>query len=143
MFHLNHCFIISQLHVKNLVLHYFSNLRYFGRREDIFCPFLGILVGYHDNVVPFWISFDIFKIINMYTPYLDTSHWLESPFKIMGIKLLKAKLSQTKSFLKLLVSQKLLVKFVSSKTTRILIVPNNLQSVIKILKQPYKSSLLY
>ena len=25
----------------------------------------------------------------MYTPYLDTSHWLESPFKVMGIKPLK------------------------------------------------------
>ena len=25
----------------------------------------------------------------MYTPYLDTSHRLESPFKIMGIKPLK------------------------------------------------------
>ena len=38
MLHLNHCFIISQCqHVKNLVLHYFSNLRYFGQREGIFC----------------------------------------------------------------------------------------------------------
>ena len=30
--------------------------------------------------------FDIFKAINMYMFYLDTSHWLEGPFKIFGIK---------------------------------------------------------
>ena len=71
MLHLNHCFIISQ---KKLVLQYFSNLRYFGRREGIFCPVLGIWVGSHDNGVPFWIFFDIFKAINMYTFYLDTNH---------------------------------------------------------------------
>ena len=38
-----------QQHNKNLVLHYFPTLRYFGRREDICCPFSGILVGYHNN----------------------------------------------------------------------------------------------
>ena len=48
-----------------------------------------------------------------------------------------------KSFLELLVSQKLLLKFVSSKTTRTLIVANNLQAVTKILEQLYKSPLLY
>ena len=67
----------------------FLNLRYFGRREDIFCPFSGILIGYYGNGVPFWFFFDIFKTINMYTPYLGTGHWLENPFKIMGIKPLK------------------------------------------------------
>ena len=51
MLRLNHGFIISQ-YVKNLVLHYFSNLRYFGQREGIFAPFRGFLLvtmatGYH------------------------------------------------------------------------------------------------
>ena len=40
----------------------------------------------------------------------------------------------TDSFLELFVSQKLLVKFVSSKITRILIAANNLQPLTEILK---------
>ena len=70
-----------------LVLHYFSNLRYFGWREGIFAPFRGFFLvtmatGHH-----FEFFFDIFKAINMYTFYLDTSHWFESQFKIFGITL--------------------------------------------------------
>ena len=56
---------------------------------------------------------------------------------------IKAKLSQKKSFLELLACQKLLVKFVISKTERILMVANNLQPVTKILKHFYKLPLLY
>ena len=47
---------------------------------------------------------------------------------------IKVKLSQKKSFLELLVFPKLFVKFVSTETTGILIVANNLQPVTKILK---------
>ena len=32
------------IHVKNLVLHFFSNLRYLGRHEGIFAPFRGFLL---------------------------------------------------------------------------------------------------
>ena len=42
-----------------------------------------MVAGYHFDF------FDIFKTIIMYTPYLDISHWLENPFKIIGIKPLK------------------------------------------------------
>ena len=80
------------IHVKNLVLHFFSNLRYLGRHEGIFCPFSGIFVGYHWNGGPFWFFFVILKAINMYTFYLDTSHWLENPFKILGMKPLNKQL---------------------------------------------------
>ena len=78
--HLNHCFIISQQHVKNLVLHYFFILKYFDQCEDIFCHFWWIFLRYHGNGVPF---FDILKTVNIYNTYLDTSHLLEGPFKIL------------------------------------------------------------
>ena len=56
---------------------------------------------------------------------------------------LKPNCVKKKSFLELLVSQKLLVEFFSIKTAIILIVANNLQPVTKILKQLYKSLQLY
>ena len=39
-----------------------------------------MVTGYH-----FEFFYDIFKTVKMYTLYLDTSCWLESPFKIRGI----------------------------------------------------------
>ena len=50
-----------------------------GGVNTFFAPFRGF-TRYH-----FEFFFDIFKTINMYTPYLGTGHWLENPFKIMGI----------------------------------------------------------
>ena len=39
-----------------------------------------MVTGHH-----FEFFYDIFKTVKMYTLYLDTSCWLESPFKIRGI----------------------------------------------------------
>lgn len=78
------------LYYTTIIKYYFSILRYFGWREDIFWHFSTILAGYRGNGVPFLIFYDIFKTVNIYTLHLDTSHWFESPFKnwdiLAGVK---------------------------------------------------------
>ena len=71
---------------QNFSLALFLYLQIFWPDEDIFCPFSRNLAGYDGNGVPFWIIYDNFKTVSVYAVYLDRSHWLESPFKIMELK---------------------------------------------------------